>query len=122
MTSRVLAGVAAAWLLLYLVVYVWVIRGEQGDTARWYVGLVLLAASAALVATAGVVPLATTTTALILTALATLVALLSIGLLLVPALVVLTVALLHRPRSRRLDQLGMGATAGSTFGRLTGTD
>jgi hypothetical protein len=97
MTKRVLTGAAAGWLSLYLLAYAWVIRSQGGDVAPWYVVLGLLALLACIAAALGAAPSATTATALLLTAAATLAGLLSVGLLLVPAVIALTVALFSRP-------------------------
>ena len=103
MTKRVLAGAAAGWVSLHLLLYVWIIRTQGGDVAGWYLVLAILASLACLAASAGLAPAATTTTALVLTALATFAGLLSIGLLLVPADVALAAAVVSRSGpSRRL--------------------
>jgi hypothetical protein len=101
MTKRVLVGAAACWLSLYLLTYVYVLGTQDGDVARWYVGLGLLALVACVAAVAGVRPSATTSIALVLTAIATLAGLLSIGLLLLPAVLALTVALFRHPAVNR---------------------
>lgn len=97
--SVVLIGAAAGWLGAYVLAYVWVVRSQGGDVARWYVGLGVLAALACVAAAAGAAPSATTVTALVLTVLAMVAGLLSIGLVLAPAVMMLTVALVT-PRAR----------------------
>ena len=97
MVKRVLAGSAAGWLSLYLLVYVWVIRSQDGDVALWYIVLGLLALLACVAAAVGAAPSTTIATATALTAAAMLAGLLSVGLLLVPAVVALTVALFSQP-------------------------
>ena len=97
MIKRVLTGAAAGWLSLYLLVYVSVIRTQDGHVAPWYIVLGLLALLACVAAAVGMAPSTTTAIALMLTAAATLAGLLSVGLLLAPAVVALTVALFTQP-------------------------
>ena len=78
----------------------WLIRTQDGDFARWSIGLGLLAVLACVAAAAGLVPSTTTAIALLLTASATFAGPVSIGLPLVPADVALAVALLKRPPGR----------------------
>ena len=96
-SKRVLTVAAAGWLSLYLLAYVLVVRSQGGDVARWYIVLGLLALLACAAAAVGVAPSTTTAIALALTAAASLAGLLSVGLLLVPAVLALTVALFRRP-------------------------
>jgi hypothetical protein len=42
--ARVLAAAATAWSVVYLVAYLWVIDGQDGAIAWWYVVLMVLAA------------------------------------------------------------------------------
>lgn len=97
MTSRVLVGAAAGWLSLYYLAYVLLVHAQEGAVARWYVALGLLALLTCVAGVAGVAPSVTTLSALVLTAAATLAGVLSIGLLLAPAVFALSVAVLRRP-------------------------
>ena len=101
MATRVLPGAAAGWLGLHLLVYLWVVRADHGDVAGWYVVLETSALLACVAAAGGVARARTAVAALVLTGLATLAGLLSIGLLLLPADLALAVALLGRAAPRR---------------------
>jgi hypothetical protein len=93
MTARVLVVSAAGWLSLYLLVYVGAVRAQGGEVAGWYVGLDVLAVVACAAAAAGRAPRGVTVAALVLTATAAATGLLSTGLLLVPAVLALALAL-----------------------------
>jgi hypothetical protein len=43
---RLLAAAAAAWSMVYLVAYLWLIAAQDSALARWYVVLMVLARSA----------------------------------------------------------------------------
>ena len=93
MAVRVLAGAAAGWLCLYLLLYLRVVAGQGGEVAPWYVVVVVLAVLVCFAAALCVAGVGTTATALVLTAAAAFAGLFTIGLLLVPAVVALAIAL-----------------------------
>jgi hypothetical protein len=93
MRSRYLAGAAAVWAVGYAAVYVAVIRSQDdGSVAWWYFGLVLVTAVALATYAAGRAR-AALVTGLALGAIAALLGLLSIGILLVPAVAAAAAAL-----------------------------
>lgn len=102
MAVRVLPGAAAGWLGLYLLTYVWVVGGQDGEVAVWYVALVVGALLACVAATLGAAPSTTTGIALVLTVATALAGVITIGLLVLPAAIALAVA------------LGRGAVAAAT--------
>jgi cytochrome bd-type quinol oxidase subunit 2 len=104
---RVLAAAAGAWTLGYLVFYLWVIQTQDGTVAWWYVALLVLAAVSLAIAALGAWPRPALTVGFATSALAMLVGLLSIGLLLAPAVVATAVALVVR--SRRASEPAAGA-------------
>jgi hypothetical protein len=91
--SRVLAAAATAWSTVYLVAYLWVIDAQDGAVAWWYVALMVLATLTFALAALGTWARAALTVGLVTSALAMLVALLSLGGLLAPAVVAATIAL-----------------------------
>jgi cytochrome bd-type quinol oxidase subunit 2 len=104
---RVLAAAAAAWSLLYLVAYLWVINGQDGAIAWWYVALLVLAAlslAVAAVAAFSAWQRAALTVGFSTSALAMLVGLLSIGTLLAPTVVATAIALVVRGRRQARQQ------------------
>jgi hypothetical protein len=87
---RVLAAAATAWSVVYLVAYLWVIDAQDGAVAWWYVVLLVFAA---LSFAAGTWARAALSVGLVISALAMLVALLSLGALLAPTVVAAAIAL-----------------------------
>ena len=107
MLPRVLTAVAAAWSLLYLVAYLWVINSQNGAVAWWYVALLVLTAlslSAAAVEAFSAWQRPALTVGFAASALAMLVALLSIGVLLAPTVVTTAIALVVRGRRQARSQ------------------
>src|SRR4029450_139626 len=95
---RVLATASTAWSVVYLVAYLWVIDAQDGAVAWWYVGLMVLAALSFAAAALGTWARAALSVGLVTSALAMLVALLSLGALLAPTVVAAAIALvLTRP-------------------------
>ena len=90
---RVLAAAATASSVLYLVAYLWVIDAQDGAIAWWYVGLMVIAALSFAAAALGTWARAALTVALVISAVAMLVALLSLGVLLAPSVVAAAIAL-----------------------------
>jgi hypothetical protein len=94
MRSRYLAGAAAVWAVGYAAVYVAVIRSQDdGSVAWWYLGLVLVTAVTLATYAAGRASRAVLVTGLALGGIAALLGLLSIGILLVPAVAAAAAAL-----------------------------
>jgi hypothetical protein len=87
---RVLAAAATAWSVVYLVAYLWVIDAQDGAVAWWYVVLLVFAA---LSFAAGTWARAALSVGLVISALAMLLALLSLGALLAPTVVAAAIAL-----------------------------
>jgi cytochrome bd-type quinol oxidase subunit 2 len=83
--TRVLAAAASAWSAVYLVAYLWVIDAQDGAIAWWYVVLMVLAVLSLALAALCIWARAALTVGLVTSALAVLVALLSLGALLAPA-------------------------------------
>lgn len=92
MLPRVLAAAATAWSVVYLVAYLWLIDAQDGATAWWYVVLMVLAALSFAAAALGIWARAALTVGLVISALAMLVALLSLGVLLSPTVVAAAIA------------------------------
>jgi hypothetical protein len=90
---RVLATASTAWSVVYLVAYLWVIDAQDGAVAWWYVGLMVLAALSFAAAALGTWARAALSVGLVTSALAMLVALLSLGALLAPTVVAAAIAL-----------------------------
>jgi hypothetical protein len=90
---RVLAAAANVWSVVYLVAYLWVIDAQDGAIAWWYVVLMVFAALSLAAAALGTWTRAALTVGLVTSALATLVALLSLGVLLAPTVVAAAIAL-----------------------------
>jgi hypothetical protein len=90
---RVLAGVATVWSVVYLVVYLWVIEAQEGEIVWWYVVLIVLAALSFALAALGASARPALTVGLVISALAMLVGLLSLGALLTPTVVAAEIAL-----------------------------
>jgi hypothetical protein len=91
-SPRVLAAAAAAWVVLYLVGYVRVIRFQQGEVAWWYTALVVISAVSCAGAAAGLRIRALLAIGLTTSVAATLLGLLSIGMFLAPCIVLLAIA------------------------------
>jgi hypothetical protein len=107
MSPRVLAAAAAAWIVLYLVGYVRVIRFQQGEVASWYVALVVISAISCAVAAAGLRIRALLAIGLTTLVAATFLGLLSIGMFLAPCIVLLTIAVVLATRAKggaRIDR------------------
>jgi hypothetical protein len=94
---RVLAAAATASSVIYLVAYLWVIDAQNGAIAWWHVVLMVLAALTFAVAAHGTLARAALTVGLVTSALATLVALLSLGVLLAPAVAAAIALVVTRP-------------------------
>jgi hypothetical protein len=90
---RVFAAAASAWSVVYLGAYLWVIDAQDGAVAWWYVVLMVLAALSFALAALDTWARAALTVGLVTSALAILVALLSLGALLAPAVVAAAIAL-----------------------------
>jgi cytochrome bd-type quinol oxidase subunit 2 len=90
---RVLAAAASALSVVYLGAYLWVIDAQDGAVAWWYVVLMVLAALSFALAALDTWARAALTVGLVTSALAMLVALLSLGALLAPAIVAAAIAL-----------------------------
>jgi hypothetical protein len=90
---RALAGAATAWSVVYLVVYLWVIDAQEGEIVWWYVVLIVLAALSFARAALGASARSALTVGLVISALAMLVGLLSLGALLTPTVVAAAIAL-----------------------------
>jgi hypothetical protein len=98
---RVLAGAATAWTVAYLVAYLWVIESQDGAVAWWYVVLIVFAALNFALAALGIWTRAALTAGLVTSTFALIVALLSLGALLGPAVVTAAIALvITRPRAK----------------------
>ena len=107
MLPRVLTAVAAAWSLLYLVAYLWVINSQNGAVAWWYVALLVLTAlslGAAAVEAFSVWQRPALTVGFSTSTLAMFVGLLSIGVLLAPTVVTTAIALVVRGREQARSQ------------------
>jgi hypothetical protein len=87
------AAAASAWSVVYLGAYLWVIDAQDGAVAWWYAVLMVLAALSFALAALDTWARAALTVGLVASALAMLVALLSLGALLAPAIVAAAVAL-----------------------------
>jgi hypothetical protein len=106
-SPRVLAAAAAAWVVLYLVGYVRVIRFQQGEVAWWYVALVVISAISCAGAAAGLRIRALLAIGLTTSVAVTLLGLLSIGMFLAPCIVLLTIAVVLATRANggtRIDR------------------
>jgi cytochrome bd-type quinol oxidase subunit 2 len=104
---RVLAAAAAAWSVLYLGAYLWLITSQGGAVAWWYVALLVVATlslAVAAIAAFSAWQRAALTVGFAASALAMFVALLSIGVLLAPAVVATAVALIVRGRRQARQQ------------------
>jgi len=104
---RVLAAAAAAWSLLYLVAYLWVINSQGGAIAWWYAALLILASlslAVAAVAAFSVWQRPALTVGFSTSTLAMFVGLLSIGVLLAPTVVTTAIALVVRGRRQARAQ------------------
>ena len=107
MLPRVLAAAAAAWSLLYLVTYLWVINSQNGAIAWWYVPLLVLAPLSLAVAAVPAFSAwqrAALTVGFTASTLAMFVGLLSIGALLAPTVVATIIALVVRGRREARQQ------------------
>jgi hypothetical protein len=89
----VLAAAATAWSMVYLVAYLWLIDAQDGAIAWWYVVLMVFAALSFAAAALGFWARAALSVALVISAVAMLVALLSLGVLLAPSVVAAAIAL-----------------------------
>jgi hypothetical protein len=111
---RVLAGAAALSVVVYLVAYLLVIDVQAGAIAWWYVVLVAFAALSFALAAFGTWVRASLAAGLITSALAMLLALLSLGALLVPTVAAAAVALvITRPAYRHVRGRRSVLAAGS---------
>jgi len=106
--ARWMAFAAALWTLGYVVTYVAVVRHQGNDVAWWYVGLLWLASALAVWAALQVHPRPLLTAAAGLYAIGTVLGMLTIGALLLPALVACLLAM--RPVRPRADD-GLPGTA-----------
>jgi hypothetical protein len=93
--TRIYAFAAAVWAAFYLVVYVIIVSREDNGVAWWYVGLVF--AALALTAAAGIEGATSRASkallfALIVLVFAALMAVLSIGVLLLPSIIATAIA------------------------------
>ncbi|WP_375424933.1 hypothetical protein [uncultured Friedmanniella sp.] len=114
MIPRVLATAAALWGVGFLLVYVAVVRGQGSQPAQWFLALTVLAVLAWAVAAVRQAPRVWLLLGLVLGACCTLAGLLSIGLLLVPALAAaaLALALGRRPSAEPGPPLRAAAGSG----------
>jgi cytochrome bd-type quinol oxidase subunit 2 len=104
---RVLAGAAGAWALGYLAFYLWVIHYQGGTAAWWYVALLAVAAlslAAAAVEALSAWQRLTLTVGFAASALAMMIALMSIGVFLAPTVVASAIALVVRGRRQARSQ------------------
>lgn len=92
MSTRALTAGASVWVVLFLAGYVWFVRAQGGEPAGPYVILLLLSAASGVGAVRARRPLVLSVTALATSGLALLAGLLSVGLLLSPAVAALAVA------------------------------
>jgi hypothetical protein len=87
--------------VVYLVVYLWVVDAQEGAIAWWYVVLIVLAALSFALAALDTWARPALTVGLVMSALAMLVGLLSLGALLAPTVVAALIALvLTRPGAK----------------------
>jgi glycerol uptake facilitator-like aquaporin len=94
MRSRYLAAGAAAWVIAFSVLYVVIIRSQDdGSVAWWFVGLLVVAAAALASYAGGIALKPALVVGLLLCSVATLLGLLSIGILMVPAVAAAAAAL-----------------------------
>jgi len=100
---RVLARLATLWSALYLLVYVRAIAAQGGTIAWWYVALVVLVVLTLGVAGAGLVVRAALPIGLALAVVSMMLGLLSVGVLLAPAVVAAALALVLTGGTRRLS-------------------
>jgi hypothetical protein len=112
---RVRAAAATAWSVVYLVAYLWVVDAQNGAIAWWYVVLMVFAALS--FAVAGTWARAALTVGVVISALARLVGLLSLGALLAPTVVAVAIALVvtrpahtHVRRHNRVSNEGLPAS------------
>ena len=83
--------------MVYLVAYLWLIDAQDGAIAWWYVVLMVFAALSFAAAALGFWARAALSVALVISSVAMLVALLSLGVLLAPSVVAAAIALVTRP-------------------------
>jgi hypothetical protein len=91
--ARILAAAAAVWTIAYAIVYLVVISGQGNSPAAWYVVMLAIGAVSLVVAAAGRAMRPALIFGTIVLGIATLLGLLSIGLLLLPALIASAVAI-----------------------------
>jgi membrane protein implicated in regulation of membrane protease activity len=105
--------------MVYLVAYLWIIDAQEGAAAWWYVGLMVLAALSFAAAALGTWARPALTVGLVISAVAMLVALLSLGALLAPTVVAAALALVvtrpaqhvrRRTNHNRVSNEGMPAS------------
>ena len=113
---RVLADAATASSVIYLVAYLWVIDAQNGAIAWWSVGLMVLAALSFTVAALGTAARAALTVGLVTSALAMLVAVLSLGALLAPTFVAAAIALMATRPGAHTCGAGRTTTESATRG------
>jgi hypothetical protein len=89
----VLAAAATVLSALYMVAYLWAIEAQNGAVVWWYLAVVLLATLSCASAAAGILARAALAVGLITSALSTVVALLSLGILLAPTVAATAIAL-----------------------------
>jgi hypothetical protein len=87
MRARWLALAAAVWTVAYVAGYLVLVRREGNDPAWWYVGLIAIGLVPLIAATAGRSSRPALVASAVVLGLAALLALLSIGIFLVPAVV-----------------------------------
>jgi len=100
MTSRVLGVAAAVITLLVAVVYALVMRDQGDSPATWFLAVLVVAALLAAAGSLRPTSRSLLVVATVLLAAATLVSLASVGLFLLPALAMCSVALAVRRRDR----------------------
>jgi hypothetical protein len=92
MVTRWLACAAAVWAAAYLCVYFVLVHDQDNGPAWWYVGLIALSILPLIAAASGRLSRPALVGSIVTMAVATLLGLLSIGLLLLPALICVIVA------------------------------
>jgi hypothetical protein len=94
-THRVLVAVATAWTAFYLIIYLGLISQQGGPIAAWYVGLLIVGA---VCLGAGIRSRLALVAGLVIDVAAALPAALTIGVLLLPAIVAAAIAVVRGKR------------------------
>lgn len=106
MVTRWLASAAAMWAAAYIGVYLFLVHDQGDGPAWWYIGLIVLSILPLIAVASGRPSRPALVGSVVTMALATLLGLLSIGLLLLPALVCVIVAtVVMKPTARGAGSL-----------------